>query len=581
MQNTKLVWKIGGEAGQGIAASGLIFSRTCARAGYYIFDYGEYPSLIRGGHNTYQVRVAAEEIHSMTKTVHILVALNKETVDLHKNELAENAALIYDSDTVKVTPDEFKKTTFLCPVPLGKLTKDAGGSDLMRNSVAIGATLAIIDLDFATLEKVLRDIFADKGEEVINLNINVAKAGFDFGKTNFPPDFPFKLLKANPTNNLVIAGNESIVLGAIQSGCKFYSGYPMTPSSTILQYMAQVGPKYNVVVKHAEDEISVINMAIGASVAGVRSMCATSGGGFSLMVEGYGLAGITETPLVVVDAQRPGPATGMPTWTGQGDLQFVLNAAQDEWARIVIAPGDTDDCFYLTAEAFNLAEKYQTTVMILTDKFLGESHKSTKKFDTSKVKIERGKILSVDDLSKIEKYNRYQLTEDGISTRSIPGQKGGVFLANSYEHDEYGFATENSNMRTQQMDKRMKKLEIAAKDIPQPAIIGQEKAQVTIIGWGSTKGPIIDAIKILENDGILVNFLQIKYLNPFPTASVIKIMDAAKTTMVIENNSTSQLGRLISEQTGKFPEFTLLKYDGRPFFPEEIVAKVKEVTDNV
>lgn len=582
MEHQKLVWKIGGPAGFGIAASGMIFSRTFSRAGYYIYDYGEYPSLIRGGHNTFQVRIHTEPIHSMTTKVDILVALDRKTIDLHKNELNPDASIIFDGDTIKVDPKEFPVPVTLYPIPLKKITTGQGGIDIMQNTVAIAATLALTGTDLTPLHNVLHDIFAEKGDEVINKNKNVAKAGYDYIQQNFPKKHHEQLPATQSLDKLIIAGNESMILGALQAGCKFYAGYPMTPSSSLLHYMAQNGPKYNVVVKHAEDEISVINMAIGASFNGVRSMVGTAGGGFSLMVESYGLAGVSETPLVIIEGQRPGPATGMPTWTGQGDLQFVLNAAQDEWPRIVLAPGDTEECFYLTAEAFNIAEIYQTTVLLLTDKLLGESHESTTKFDGSKVKINRGKLLTQKDLENETNYLRYKITEDGISPRSRPGLKNGVFLANSYEHNEYGWAEESSEMRIKQMNKRMKKLDEFAKVMPQPQLAGKENAEITLIGWGSTKGPILDAIKMLESEGINANFLQIVFMSPFPTETVTNTIQKAKKTMIIEGNSTSQLGRLIREHTGLLPDSHFLKYDGRPFFPEEIAAKVKEainVTD--
>jgi 2-oxoglutarate ferredoxin oxidoreductase subunit alpha len=344
--------------------------------------------------------------------------------------------------------------------------------------------------------------------------------------------------------------------------------------------MAAQERRFNIVVKHTEDEISAINMAIGAGFAGVRSMTGTSGGGFCLMSEGYGLAGMLEVPIVVILAMRPGPSTGMPTWSEQGDLKFALNASQGDFPRPVLIPGDIEESFYLTAEAFNIAEKYQTPVIVLTDKNLAESHKTTDKFDTGKVMIERGQYATQDELAASSEktfFKRYRYTENGVSPRTIPGMKKGIYSAASDEHDEEGNIREDIDIRIKMMQKRQRKMDALAKEIRPPELAGKLDADVTIIAVGSTKGPIKEAMMMLEKDGVFANFLQIKYLNPFPAEKVAQVIGSARKTVVVENNFTGQLADIIREKTGKNVYKKILKYDGRPFYPEEIHDEIMEV----
>ena len=375
---------------------------------------------------------------------------------------------------------------------------------------------------------------------------------------------------------MLLTGNEAVSLGAIKAGCKFYAAYPMTPASSILHFMAAQERNFSLVVKHSEDEIAAINMTIGAGFAGVRAMTATSGGGFSLMSEALGLAAMTETPIVVVVSQRPGPSTGLPTRTEQGDLKFVLHASQGDFPRFVIAPGDVEECFHKTIEAFNLAEKYQCPAILILDKYLSESHKTAEEFEASGVKIDRGLLLSDEEIEKTGEFKRYEFTETGISPRTIPSQKGGVFTATGNEHDETGYLSEEKTVRTRMMDKRFRKFKQAEREIPEPKLFGPKDAEVTMIAWGSTKGPIKEAMKLLDHDGIRANFLQIIYINPFPANTVSRIIRASKRTVIVENNKTAHLASLIREKTGKEIEHKILKYDGRQFFPTEIHQRVKE-----
>ncbi|MDP3987832.1 MAG: 2-oxoacid:acceptor oxidoreductase subunit alpha [Candidatus Levybacteria bacterium] len=573
-------WLIGGEAGYGIMTTGVMMAKIFTRLGMSVFDYVEYPSLIRGGHNAYYVRACDAEIFSQKRPVDILVALNRETIDRHKSELSQNAAVIYDSNITKAEGSEFSPNINLIPIPLLELTKQTGADKLMINTVAVGASLGLFYSDFSVLEKIMTDAFGRKGEKVVLENVNTSKAGFDYVQKNFPKKSPFAFQKKEQ-ENLLISGAEAVSFGAIKAGLKFAAIYPMTPINAILATLVQNALKYNIVVKEPEDEIAGINMAIGASFAGARSMVATSGGGFALMVEGLGLAAQTETPLVVVEGQRPGPATGLPTWTDQGDLNFVLHAAHGDFPRIVVAPGDPLEAFEQTMQAFNLAEKYQLQVIVLVDKYLMEGHTTVQsskfKVQSESFKIERGKILSDQEVQNVTAYKRYELVEDGVSARSLPGQKGGIALNGSDEHDEFGHYNETSENRVKMMDKRFKKLEGALVDIPSPDFFGEKDALLTILSFGSTKMPVLEAINWLKKDGINVNFLKASYVSPFPKEIVASAIKSAKKTLVVENNKTGQFERLIKEQTGLSVDNHFRKYDGRPFYPEEIVEKVKAI----
>jgi len=562
--------------------TGLIFAKVCSRAGLHVFDHAEYPSLIRGGHNTYQVNAGSEEVFSHVRNVDLLVALNKETIDRHLEELTHGGGIIYDEDKIPLNKEGLRREDIrLYPVPLLRLAEESGGRRVMINSVALGASVGLIDFDFGMLSLVIRDVFRGKAKETIEFNIKAARLGYDYVKSKgFEKDFGRKLPKVGGKKRMLLTGNEAVVLGAIKAGCKFYAAYPMTPASSILHLMASQERYFNLVVKHTEDEIAAINMVIGASFAGVRAMTATSGGGFSLMSEALGLAAMTETPIVVVLCQRPGPSTGLATRTEQGDMKFVLHASQGDFPRFVIAPGDVEECFYKTIEAFNLAERYQCPVILVLDKYLSESHKTADKFDVSRVEIDRGLLLSDKELEKIAQFKRYKFTETGISPRTIPSQKGGIFTATGNEHDETGYLCEDKIVRTKMMDKRFRKFEQAEREIPEPNLYGSKDAEVTIIAWGSTKGPIKEAVRLLDRDGIKANFLQITYISPFPSNTVSKTIESSKVTVIVENNKTAQLGGLIGEKTGKEIGHKILKYDGRQFFPTEIYQRIKEVLHN-
>lgn len=592
--------KVGGEAGFGIMASGLLLVRTFSRGGLQGITINDYPSLIRGGHNVILIRVADHEIFATDNHADILLALNRQTIDLHKDEVVEGAAIIYDGESFQVQPTDFPHAVTLYLIPLMKLAKDQGGDVLMRNTVALGATLALIDYDMSILEKVISDQFNRKGQEIVDKNIKAARAGYEFVKTNYPQGYSTKIkpfvappitIKNNESGapqdkpnqlpkQMVLTGNDAMGLGAVASGMKFFAAYPMTPINGLLFYMASIAEKAGFVYKQPEDEIAGINMAIGASFAGVRSMVATSGGGFSLMVEGTSFAGMIEQPVVIIYGQRPGPATGLPTWTTQGDLHFVLNAGQGEFPRLVLAPGDLEEAYQLTAVAFNLAEKYQTPVFVLVDKYLCESYFTTNfdAFSKLPVAVERGKLLSEEDQVKQIEVKRYELTEDGVSPRPIPGRKGGVFRANSDEHDELGYSTEEAELTTHMIEKRMKKMLGAQKEAPEPHLYGSKEAQHTLVGWGSTKGIILEVMQQLKEQGKenLVNYLHLNWINPFPSEAVKYILSHAQHIIDIEGNHNSQMADWIMVKTGITIKDRINKYDGRPFFPAEVIAELNK-----
>lgn len=562
--------KIGGQAGQGVKSAGLMFAKVATRSGYQIYDYIEYPSLIRGGHNVIQITISSTEVTAPVKKVDLLVALNQETIDRHLSELEDGCGIIFDSGAAlnlsQVGPeiDQF-------PLPLGQLAQEAGGKELLSNTVALGVLLALLGGEKSKLADLISREFANKGEEMIRINLQAMEMGYNYAIEHFAANLqPILVPQTMEKPLMIVNGNEAISLGAIAGGVRFASIYPMTPITSILQVLALHQQEYDYIYKQPEDEIAAINMAIGASFAGARSMVATSGGGFCLMTEGYGLAGITETPVVIIEGMRPGPATGLPTWTEQGDLNFVLHSHQGEFPKIVLAAGDGKEAFELTRQAFNLADKYQTPVVVLVDKTICENDQSYPLFETTFPK-ETGKIASV----KTENYQRYQPEDDGISQRSFPGQ-GNFFIASSYEHTPLGLTTEDKDIRVSQMKKRMAKLETCqAEDMPTPKLFGPEGADLTFVSWGSNKGAILQAIKDLPN----VNFLHLTWLNPFPVEAVKNILQQAKYLVGVECNYSGQLMSLIREKTGIDILDQMLRYDGRPFFPEEIADKIKTVLE--
>lgn len=580
-KHNHFTWMVGGEAGYGITTMGQMFSRACTQSGLYAFGYVEYPSLIRGGHNTAMVRVGSNPVHSHSNKVDMLLALNKETVDLHVEEMSVGGVIIYDGENVILT--EKREDVLYASIPLGKITKELGAQALMRNTVALGASFGMMKYDFKYLEKVLADTFGRKGQEVVDYNVKVARTGYDYAIANFGDKVKIgeniQPIEGASTK-IVLSGNEAIAIGAIKAGVKFMAAYPMTPITTVMLMIAKYGVKFGIVMKHSEDEIAAVNMAIGAAHMGVRSMTATSGGGFALMTEALGMAGITETPLVVIEGMRPGPSTGLPTWTDQADLRFVMHASQGEFPRVLFAPGDVDECYNMTIKAFDLAEKYQMLCMIITDKYLGESVMTTVPFDHKNYKPDRGLLMSRDEASKIPdgSYKRFEFTDSGVSKRAVPGTPNCVYAVSTDEHNETGDLDEGAENRNKMVEKRDRKLQTlrkeSLKEIDMLGLHGAADAELTIVSWGSTKGPILEALDLAEEQGKKVNFLQIKCVLPFPSEEVKKILNGAKKLLMLETNFDSQMAGVIAQNTGILIQDKLLRYDGRPIHPAQILEKI-------
>ncbi len=569
--------KIGGEAGQGIKISGFMLSKVFAKKGYFVTDSNEYPSLIQGGHNTYTINVSTSHVHSISKNLNVLTALDKKTIDQHREEVSYGGFVLYDDqDCTPEQAKEHRKDLNYIAVPLARIIKEIKAPLLMRNSVALGAILALIDVPFDMLGTVIKETFFKKGDEAVNFNTRAADMGYKYIKEKLNSSVPYSLEIVKQKNKMLVTGNDAVFAGAVRSGCKFFASYPRTPASSILHSFASVGNDYNIVTKQAESELAVINMAIGASFAGARAMLATSSSGFSLMNEGLSAAAMTETPLVMAVSQKPGPASGMPTCTEQGDMLFAVNASHGEFLRVVVAPGDPRECFYLTGKAFNLADKYQIPVIILLDKYLSENHHAYDKFDVSMIKVNRGRLFSkAYDVKK--DYKRYKKNEDGISHRVISGLKGGEHIANTDEHDEYGFSCDNANNRKEMMDKRFNKVKALVRDITPPKIYGPPEAEVTCWSWGSSKGPIMEAMKTLNREQKKVNLVHFNYLYPFLIDPVMKIIKKSNKNVIVENNKTCQLGKLMMMNTGLKFTSRILKYSGRQFLPEEIVSGIEQL----
>jgi len=554
--------------------------KALMRGGFHVFGVNDYPSLIRGGHNFYILRASDERVHSQANAVDMLLALNKETILIHEGEMTEGGAIIYDEQTELGEGEQKRGDVGLFPVPLSSIVEELGGVSIMRNTVALGAATALVDFDVEILKGVITETFAGR-EDIAELNRKAVDMGFTYAKEQYGDSFPCRLESAGETRDRIMpTGNDAVALGAIEAGCRMYAAYPMTPASPILHYLAAHDLEIEMVVIQAENEIAALNMVVGASYAGLRAMTATSGGGFCLMTEALGLAAMTETPIVLMVGQRPGPSTGMATYSAQGDLLFAIHASQGEFPRVVVAPGDIDECFYRTMEAFNLAEKYQIPTIILTDKYLIESHKSTEPFEAGRKGIDRGDLLIIDEWGMDEEYKRYKINESGVSPRILLGTRGATVLANSNEHLEYGYTTTEPDIVVAMMEKRFRKREALGREIEtlQPVkTFGAENADITLVGWGSTKGPILEALKMLRINGTEARYVQVAYLEPFPVKAMEEALEGDGKFLLVENNRTAQLGSLIKLNNGFTFEHILLRYDGRPFNPGEIYAKVKEV----
>ncbi len=603
-----LTWLIGGEAGFGIQSAGHYFALACSRGGLFVFGNAEYPSLIRGGHNSNTIRVADFEVSVHKEKLNLILAMNEETLLMHGKELVPGGAVIYDAEAVKNFDFDhagFPAEKEIFAVPLRKIAFEIGKGEITRNTVGVAASFAVLGYDLEIYLAILTESFGKKGGTVVENNLAAARAGYQYVLDNYATqvtNFGWKLEKVESApRRMLITGNDATCLGALKAGVKFVAEYPMTPSSGILHFMSKQAKDFNIIVKHTEDELAAMNMVVGASWAGARAMTATSGGGFSLMVEAMGMAGMIETPAVIIEGQRGGPSTGLPTRTEQSDLQFVMHASQGEFPRAVLAAADMQDLFYLTFKAFNLAEKYQIPVVVLSDKHLAECIKNYPQFETSHLRVERGQLARTDAeveqllnegyLTPDKGFYRYRFTADGISPRVIPGTKGGRHRASTDEHDETGDLTETEENRNQMMAKRMRKMETCLQDIPLPVVNGPaedgsftagpaypvEEADMLFITWGSPKDALLEVMQNLRSQGVKANLLVIRYFIPFHSAAIKEILTSHKLLIGVEMNYSGQMCNYLTEKTGVEISHRILKYSGRQFTADELLEKVQNL----
>jgi 2-oxoglutarate/2-oxoacid ferredoxin oxidoreductase subunit alpha len=574
---------IGGAAGQGVATPGDIFAKIFSRRGLNLNAYNAYQSIIRGGHTFLTIRTGTEKVTNMGDRIDLLIPLNQDSMDRHLRLLRRGAACIYNADTIK--PSSAADGVQLCPLPVSQLA-DITRNKVAQNTLAIGAGLHMMGVGFPALENVLGEQFKKKGEAVVNENVGIARAGYDYAAAHFGA-FPNPLPKTE-NRYAILSGNIAMAMGGAAAGVKFYCAYPMSPSTGVLHWMAAHARQAGIMVRQVEDEIGVINMAIGAAHAGVRAMCATSGGGFALMSEGLGMSAMIETPVVVIDCQRAGPSTGVPTKTEQGDLWQMLGAAFGDYPRVIVAPLDITDCFKLIPEMFNLVDRFQCPGLVLCDLLLSEGRLGVdpKDLDFSPP-IDRGELITRTHsngggpaVGKNGDYLRYRNTESGISPRAIPGVPGYIHTAATDEHQEDGVLISdeftNPAKRRAMMEKRMRKVAGIEAAVSPPTLSGPRDADVTLIGWGSTKGVIEEACAILNEQGISANQLQIRWLVPLHGEAILEILGGTRHAIIVENNYSGQFARYLRSETSFVADGHIRKYDGEPFMPHHIVEAVKE-----
>ncbi|WP_048602391.1 2-oxoacid:acceptor oxidoreductase subunit alpha [Rubeoparvulum massiliense] len=566
-------WKVGGQQGEGVDSTGEVFARTLFRYGYHVTTYKQFMSRIKGGHTDYKIRATQDQTYYAGDQVDILLCLDKDTLPLNEQALVENGVAIVEGKEIHVEKHDGKQyveATF----PMKELATQLG-NPLAKNMIALGISGALIQLPKELFYEFIEDVFAKKGAEVIQSNKAAVDKGYELVE-QYLADYIQKLEPVAKEERLYLSGNEATAFGSFMAGCRFLSAYPITPASEIMEWMSANLPKVGGTVLQVEDEIAGVTFAIGASYAGARAMTSTSGPGLSLKTEALGLAGMSETPLVIVNSQRGGPSTGLPTKYEQSDLQQMLYAGHGEIPRIVIYPSTIEDAFYLAAEAFNLAEQYQCPVIVGLDLALSMNKTTIPAIDANRVQISRGKLLSPDEVKSLDEhiFKRYRFTKDGISPRAIPGMEGGIHTASSNEHNEEGYITEDPAIRTQMMNKRLGKVEQAR--IATPYYLKNEDAEVMVVGMGSTRGVIEESIAKLAEEGIYLGHIQLQQISPFPMelAPYLK----GKRVISVENNYFGQLLNVIKmhlpihEKAAK-----ITQYDGNPFTMERVYRELKEL----
>ncbi len=554
--------KIGGEAGQGIQTVGDLLARTCREAGLHVMGINDFESRIRGGHSFFQLRICTQDVQAPCHELNLLVAMDQNTVVLHQEELIENGLILKNGEEKKVDGNTHT-------IPFVDLAKEAGNA-ILANTIAAGSVLSLLGVPFDIFRKVLEKHFAKATHEVIESNFKAAHSGY---KAMEGVECPFRLtVTSRIEDSMLISGSLAFALGALAGDCRFVSFYPMSPATSIMEHLASYQSRFPLVVEQAEDEIAAVNMIIGASFAGTRSLTATSGGGFCLMTEGLGLAGITETPIVIINCQRPGPATGLPTRTAQGDLQFVIRAAQDDFPRFVFAPGSPQEAYGTTIRALDLSEKYQTPAIILSDQFLNDSLFFVKGIFHVPEEVERYVEHSP---GRDRIYLRYGINESGISPRALPGKVKALVLASGNEHSEDGHITEDATLRNAMVHKRDSKMSAMTSEMRGPKMYHGD-SKVLLVGWGSTEGILMEAVDMLRKKHRDVGAVHFCDIWPFPAQSALDGLSEAEHLFVVEQNSTGQFTQLLRQETGLEASEKILKYDGRPFYPIEVVKRIEK-----
>ncbi|MBV8354860.1 MAG: 2-oxoacid:acceptor oxidoreductase subunit alpha [Candidatus Eremiobacteraeota bacterium] len=566
----------GGQAGDGSLTTGDLIAGVLKRMGLEVYTYKDFPSRIRGGHTNYVIRALERPNYGMADFVDCLIAFDLEAVELHVDEMRAGGFVIFDNSSEQI-PDSLRRNDVnWYEIPLGKIAKDELKAEIVRNTISLGVLAQLIGMDAQILRHDVAALWKRKGDKVIEMNLGAVEAGENYVREHFA-DSPsgYDLRKSVDRDRLLMMGNDAIAYGALVAGCRFMAGYPITPATDILEWMAKYLPTYGGVAIQAEDELAAINMTLGAAFTGVRAMTATSGPGQALMTEAIGLAGVLEIPIVVVECARAGPSTGMPTKTEQSNLDHLIFSGHGEIPKVVIAPGTVEESFYLTVHAFNLAEKYQLPVFILTEQALCQSKATLPNLEFGALAVDRGKLERNGHLTFGE-YKRFAFSDDGVSPRAIPGTEGGMHLAAGSEHNDAGVITENAHNRARMMEKRMHKLVAMQAELPKGNVLGDPTAPIAIIGFGANRGPIAEAQEQLRARGIATRFLQMRTLWPFPEEEIRRFVSGARHVFIVENNFTGQLERLIRSVVGPLESLhSVRKYNGRAFRPSEIVAPIE------
>lgn len=570
----RLKIKITGESGAGLLSTGNIVNRALSMMGYHVVADREYPSLIKGGHSCFCINASRNKIHGLSEETEIMLCIDKQSMEAYIDELKSGGLLVHGyekPDGVKEIVAKAKRRRIkIIHLNSREVALEQGGNVLMVNVVLVGMLWKAMGFSYKYIHGSVHAQFEDK-PKWLPIDLKCVEAGYKGVD---------EVLKIDPPKNkhkkIMVDGNQAIALGAIHCGVRAYFAYPMSPSSSILTHMANWCHDSDVFVKQVEDEISVAQMTLGAMHMGTRALCATSGGGYDLMTETVSLAGMIETPFVCAVVQRPGPATGLPTWTGQGDFNLAAYSAHGEFPRVVIGVSDPESCFDLIQHAFNLAEKYQTVVVVLSDKSIAETRVTIDAFKQKKIKIERG-LVTGQALKKLKNDDRYKITKDGVSKRWTPGSSKAYYFANGDEHWTDGSVTEEAGLAQEMYDKRMRKLETIRKALPKPVVYGAKSgADISFVGWGSSKNVMLDAIQEAKELGVKVNYMHFEYVYPLRAAEVKRFMKSAKKVCLIEGNQQGQFGNYVEVETGKKFDKRLLKYNGRPFFVEDVMKFIKK-----